>query len=483
MVQLEHWGCPWSRKDDGAVNVRFFGGMKSAAHLVRRRQERLPHAAHVVPDLAAVSVHQALRRVLRRRPDGRGRPRARRAGASRSRSGAVRPLRVQGGDPVHRRRRPGLTGQNTNAGIVTGDGMGHGLPRTAWRLRDMEFVQYHPTALPGTGILITEGCRGEGGDPGQQGTATATCRTTAWARRTRGRAPKAMELGPRDRLSQAFWHEEQKGNTVEHAAGHAVQLDLRHLGAEEDPRAPAADHRSGRAPLPASTRSRSRCRCARPCTTRWAASHCNRVDRDVAAGAVRRRRMLQRGHPRRQPAGLQFAGRDRGVRQASRASAPRRSRAARPAAPADAAAPAGRSGGGRGCWRLLGRDGRASAWPTLRDEHAATAWRPASASSARGRGMRATCDKLAAAARTLAPRRSARRPQPRLQHRMAVGDRAGLHARGGRGDGAFGAAATRIARRARAARRVRDARRRALPHAHAGAPRRRRRRRDRATRR
>lgn len=51
---------------------------------------------------------------------------------------------------------------NTNGGIVTGDGMGmalsHGVP-----LRDMEFVQYHPTGLPGSGILMTEGCRGEGG--------------------------------------------------------------------------------------------------------------------------------------------------------------------------------------------------------------------------------------------------------------------------------------------------------------------------------
>ena len=51
---------------------------------------------------------------------------------------------------------------NTNGGIVTGDGLSmayrHGVP-----LRDMEFVQYHPTGLPNTGILMTEGCRGEGG--------------------------------------------------------------------------------------------------------------------------------------------------------------------------------------------------------------------------------------------------------------------------------------------------------------------------------
>ena len=68
---------------------------------------------------------------------------------------------------------------NTNGGIVTGDGMGmalgHGVP-----LRDMEFVQYHPTGLPGSGILMTEGCRGEGGILVNK-TATAICRITAWA--------------------------------------------------------------------------------------------------------------------------------------------------------------------------------------------------------------------------------------------------------------------------------------------------------------
>ncbi len=52
--------------------------------------------------------------------------------------------------------------ENTNGGIVTGDGMAlayrHGVP-----LRDMEFVQYHPTCMPRTGLLFTEACRGEGG--------------------------------------------------------------------------------------------------------------------------------------------------------------------------------------------------------------------------------------------------------------------------------------------------------------------------------
>jgi fumarate reductase flavoprotein subunit len=118
--------------------------------------------------------------------------------------------------------------ENTNGGIVTGDGMAlayrQGVP-----LRDMEFVQYHPTCMPGTGLLFTEACRGEGGfllnkdgyrylqDYGL-GPAEPTPRN------------KAMELGPRDRLSQAYWHEKQKGRTVDGPHGAVVHLDLRHLG-------------------------------------------------------------------------------------------------------------------------------------------------------------------------------------------------------------------------------------------------------------
>jgi fumarate reductase flavoprotein subunit len=99
-------------------------------------------------------------------------------------------------------------------------------------LRDMEFVQYHPTCMPRTGLLFTEACRGEGGfllnkdgyrylqDYGL-GPAEPTPRN------------KAMELGPRDRLSQAFWHEKRKGRTVEGPHGSVVHLDLRHLGEQK----------------------------------------------------------------------------------------------------------------------------------------------------------------------------------------------------------------------------------------------------------
>ena len=118
--------------------------------------------------------------------------------------------------------------ENTNGGIVTGDGMAlayrHGVP-----LRDMEFMQYHPTCMPGTGLLFTEACRGEGGiltnkDGYRYLQDYGLGPADPWPRK------KAMELGPRDRLSQAFWHEDRKGRTVQTPHGSAVNLDLRHLG-------------------------------------------------------------------------------------------------------------------------------------------------------------------------------------------------------------------------------------------------------------
>jgi fumarate reductase flavoprotein subunit len=94
----------------------------------------------------------------------------------------------------------------------------------------MEFVQYHPTALPGTGVLITEGCRGEGGILTNKD-GYRYLQDYGLGPPDPSPRPKAMELGPRDRLSQAFWHEEQNGRTASTPLGNAVWLDLRHLGA------------------------------------------------------------------------------------------------------------------------------------------------------------------------------------------------------------------------------------------------------------
>jgi len=96
-------------------------------------------------------------------------------------------------------------------------------------LKDMEFIQYHPTGLPFTGILITEAARSEGGylinRHGYRYLQDYNLGTPQ---------PKpvlrSMELGPRDRLSQAFVKEQEKGHTFEGPYGHVVYLDLRHLG-------------------------------------------------------------------------------------------------------------------------------------------------------------------------------------------------------------------------------------------------------------
>jgi fumarate reductase flavoprotein subunit len=95
-------------------------------------------------------------------------------------------------------------------------------------LKDMEFVQYHPTGLPGTGILITEASRGEGGylinSEGERFLTT----------RDYGVGTKA-ELGPRDMISRAIIQEIEAGRGIEVRGklGRYVNLDLRHLGKEK----------------------------------------------------------------------------------------------------------------------------------------------------------------------------------------------------------------------------------------------------------
>jgi fumarate reductase flavoprotein subunit len=226
MVQMEHWGCPWSRRPDGHVNVRAFGGMKIERTWFAADKTGF-HMLHTLfqtsikyPSIRRFDEHFCMDLVVE---DGR----VQGVVAIEIATGEFRLIQAKsviiatgGAGRVFR--------ENTNGGIVTGDGMAlayrHGVP-----LRDMEFVQYHPTCMPGTGLLFTEACRGEGGfmlnkdgyrylqDYGL-GPASPTP------------VNKAMELGPRDRLSQAYWHEKQKGRTVKGPHGDVVHLDLRHLG-------------------------------------------------------------------------------------------------------------------------------------------------------------------------------------------------------------------------------------------------------------
>ena len=95
-------------------------------------------------------------------------------------------------------------------------------------LKDMEFVQYHPTGLPFTGILITEAARG-----GYYSTrmGIGTCRTTTWERHKPSRSCVAWnsvrEIASRKRSSK-----NRRDRTLEGPYGAVVSLDLRHLGEE-----------------------------------------------------------------------------------------------------------------------------------------------------------------------------------------------------------------------------------------------------------
>ena len=228
LVQLEHWGCPWSREDDGSVAVRPFGGMKKKRTWYAADKSGF-HILHTLfqtslqfPGIKRYDEYFAIDLLHK---DGTCRgvvAMEMRSGRFFSMQATVVIMATGGGGQVFP--------FTTNGAIKTGDGMGMAY-RAGVPLKDMEFVQYHPTGLPGTGILLTEGCRGEGGilvnkdgyrylqDYGM-GPETPIGEPVL----------KTMELGPRDRLSQAFWHEQKKGNTVETPWGECVMLDMRHLG-------------------------------------------------------------------------------------------------------------------------------------------------------------------------------------------------------------------------------------------------------------
>ncbi len=226
LLRLEHWGCPWSREPDGRVAVRPFGGMK---------QLRTWFAAdktgfHMLHTLFQTSL--SYERITRYDEwfvtrllvdDGR----VRGVVAIELMSGRIETIMAKAVILC-----TGGCGRiypfTTNASIKTGDGMALAY-RAGAPLKDMEFVQYHPTGLPFTGILITEAARSEGGwllnkdgyrylqdyDLGKPEPTPVL---------------KSMELGPRDRLSQAFVKEVEKGRAIDGPHGPIVHLDLRHLG-------------------------------------------------------------------------------------------------------------------------------------------------------------------------------------------------------------------------------------------------------------
>ena len=226
MLQLEHWGCPWSREEDGSVAVRSFGGMK----IKRTWFASDKTGFHMLHTLFQTSLkYDPIERydewfVTRLLVDD---GRCQGVVAIEISTGRVQAILAKsviistGGCGK-------IFPFTTNANIKNGDGMSLAY-RAGVPLKDMEFIQYHPTGLPFTGILITEATRAEGGyllnkdgyrylQDYDLGTPEAKP------------VLRSMELGPRDRLSQAFVKEQEKGRTLEGEYGHYVHLDIRHLG-------------------------------------------------------------------------------------------------------------------------------------------------------------------------------------------------------------------------------------------------------------
>jgi fumarate reductase flavoprotein subunit len=226
LLRLEHWGCPWSREPDGHIAVRPFGGMqkertwfaadKTGFHMLHTLfQTSLKYTSVVRYDEWFVT------RLLV--DDGR----VQGVVAIDLMSGKVETIEARAVILC-----TGGCGRvfpfTTNAAIKNGDGMALAY-RAGAPLKDMEFVQYHPTGLPFTGILITEAARSEGGYLVNKD-GYRYLQDYNLGKPEPKPVLRSMELGPRDRLSQAFVKELEKGRTIETPYGPVVHLDLRHLG-------------------------------------------------------------------------------------------------------------------------------------------------------------------------------------------------------------------------------------------------------------
>lgn len=219
ILLLDHWGIPWTRDADGRIDQRPFGG------------HSYPRATLAADKTGFFEMQTLYDELLRYRSftrydelfatdilvaDGRF------AGLAGIHAPSGERVVVTGRALLIASGGAGtLFGFTTYSETVTGDGMAMAY-RAGLPLEDMEFLQFHPTGLVPSGILITEGCRGEGG-----------YLTNNRGERFMARyAPSKMELAPRDMVSRAEMTEILEGRGFPGPDGKDyLHLDLRHLGA------------------------------------------------------------------------------------------------------------------------------------------------------------------------------------------------------------------------------------------------------------
>jgi succinate dehydrogenase / fumarate reductase flavoprotein subunit len=215
VYQLEHWGAVFSRTDDGRIAQRPFGAAGA------------PRTAYAADITGHVLVHVLYEQVMKRDIPTYEEFFAWKLVIDDDRcQGVIAWDLLNGGLKTIGAKTvilaTGGAGRlytgTTNAYACTGDGMAMAL-RVGVALEDMEMMQFHPTTLAPSGVLITEGCRGEG----------AYLLNSEGERFLERYAPNAMELASRDVISRAEQTEIDEGRGI----NGNVLLDLRHLGAEK----------------------------------------------------------------------------------------------------------------------------------------------------------------------------------------------------------------------------------------------------------
>jgi succinate dehydrogenase / fumarate reductase, flavoprotein subunit len=221
IYQLDHWGMPWSRTGSGRIDQRWFGGYSFPRATYAQdkvgffEMQTLYDTCLKYDDNIHFYNEWFCTAILSDENNFRG----------------VTAIEMKSGNFVKFRAPAGIicTGGagriysfSTYAYSSTPDGLDMAY-RAGLALKDMEFVQFHPTGILPSGILITEGARGEGGYLiNNQG-----------ERFMKKYAPKTLELASRDVVSRAMIREIQEGRGFKHESGvDCLKIDLTHLGAE-----------------------------------------------------------------------------------------------------------------------------------------------------------------------------------------------------------------------------------------------------------